>query len=289
MRVRGRLAALRGSGRGVLEGLRSCSGQKRRRLGRNPGNRPDAGVRKTGLVARAVLGQREGDGDSDEREMAVPLVELQPDLARSGRDTGNVHTDDELPLLDSGLERAAKEVPRANAARAATAPQLDFTVERRHGCRQLGDRIGVREAPAEGAAVSNRDMANLRGSLGEQRASLRDERVALHAAVADERSDRQPRVRFLHIGEAADPVHVHENGRLHQPQVEERPQALASCERLGVTAEAREQLERLLEALGSVVVEGVRLQPIVPRSRTESSWNGKTFSLPTSRIRSIES
>jgi hypothetical protein len=107
--------------------------------------------------------------------------------------------------------------------------------------------------------------------------------------VADERSDRQPRVGFLQLGEAADAVHVDENGRLNQPEVEKRPQALAAREHLGVTPEACEQLERLLEGLGSVVVESVRLQPIVPRSSTESSWNGKTFSLPTSRIRSIES
>ena len=147
----------------------------------------------------------------------------------------------------------------------------------------------MREAPAEGAAVSNRHVADVRGRLGEQRASPQDDRVALQAAVADERSDRQPRVRFLHLAEAADPVHVHENGRLHEPEVEERPQTLAPCERLGVTPEACEELERFLETLGSVIVESLRLQPIVPRSSTESSWNGKTFSLPTSRIRSIES
>jgi hypothetical protein len=289
VRVRGRLAALRGDGRGVLEGLPPCSGQERCRLGRNPGNGSDPGVREAGLVARAVLGQREGDGDPNEREVTVPLVELQPDLARPGWDAGNANTDDELPVLDGGLERGAKEVPRAKTAGAANASQLYFAVQRRHSCRQLGGRIGVREAPAEGAAVSNRHVADLRGRLGKQRASPRDERVALYAAVADERSDRQPRVRFLHLGEAADAVHVHENGRPHQPEVEERPQALAARERLGVAPEACEQLERLLEAPGSVIVEGVRLQPIVPRSSTESSWNGKTFSLPTSRIRSIES
>ena len=289
MRVRGRLAALRGGGRGVLEGLRPCSGQKRRRLGRNPGNGSDAGVREAGAAARAVLGQREGDGDSDEREVTVPLVELQPDLARSGRDPGNAHTDDELPLLDCRLERGAKEVPCAKTAGAANASQLHLPIQCRHGCRQLGGRIGVRKASAEGAAVSNRHVADLRGRLGDQRTCLRDERVALHAAVADERSDRQPRVRFLHLGEAVDPVEVHENARPGKPEVQKRPQALTPRERLGVTAEAREQLERLLEGLGSLIVESVRLQPIVPRSSTDASWNGKTFSLPTSRIRSIES
>ena len=289
MRVRGRLAVLRGGGRGVLEGLRPCSSQKRRRLGGNPGNGSDPGVREAGLVARAVLGQREGDADSDEREVTVPLVELQPDLASPGRDPRHVHTDDELPLRDGGLERGVKEVPCAETAGAANTSQLHLAVQRRHGCRQLGCRIGVREAPAEGAAVSNRHVADLCGRLAEQRASPRDEGVTLNAAMADKRSDRQPRLRFLHLGEPADPVQVHEYGRLHQPEVEERPQALAAREQLRVTAETCEQLERFLEGLGSVIVESVRFQPIVPRSSTESSWNGKTFSLPTSRIRSIES
>jgi hypothetical protein len=289
VRVRGRIAALRGGGRGVFEGVRPCSGQERRGLGGNPGNGSDAGVREAGLAARVVPGQREGDGDSDEREVTVPLVELQPDLAGSGRDPGNAHTDDELPLLDGCLERGAKEVSSANTAGAASASQLHLAVQRRHGCRQLGCRITVREAPAEGATVSNRHVADLRGRLGEQRASPRDERVALEATVADKRSDRQSRVGFIQLGEAVDPVEVDENARSGKPEVEKRPQALAPRERLRVTAEAREQLECLVEALGRVIVESVRLQPIVPRSSTESSWNGKTFSLPTSRIRSIES
>ena len=289
MRVRGRLAALGGDGRSVLERRRPRSRQQRSRLGGDPGNGPDAGVGETRLATRPVLGQCEGDGDSDQRKVTVPFVELQPDLARPCQNGGNVHTDDELPLLDRGLERVAKEVLRADAPRAASAPQLDFGVQRRRSRRQLGGWIGMREAPAEGAAVSDRHVADLRGRLGEQWASPRDERVALHNAVADERSDRQPRVSFLQLGQAVDPVEIHENARRGKPEVEKRPQALAPCERLRVTAEAREELERLLEALGSVVVEGVRLQPIVPRSRTEASWNGKTFSLPTSRIRSIES
>ena len=145
------------------------------------------------------------------------------------------------------------------------------------------------EAPSEGAAVSNRHVADLRSRLGKQRTGTRDRRCALDVAVADERSDREPGVALFQLVEAADPVQVDENPGLGQPEVEERAQALAAGERPRVAAEACEQPERLLDALRSVVVERVRLQPIVPRSSTESSWNGRTFSLPTSRIRSIES
>ena len=107
--------------------------------------------------------------------------------------------------------------------------------------------------------------------------------------MADERPDCQCAVGFLHRVETADPVQIHENAGIHEPEVEERPQALAARDRPRGAAEAREQLERRVEAVGGVVVERVRLQPIVPRSSTDASWNGRTFSLPTSRIRSIES
>jgi hypothetical protein len=289
VRIRGRLAALRGGNRNVLEGFVPLPGQEHRRLVRNPRNGPDTRVGEPCLVAGPILRQGQRDGDSYERKVALLLVQLQPDLARPGRDAGEVDADDELSRFDGGLERPAKELLRAKTAGAASASQLDLAVQSSYSRRKLGGRISVRKAPSESAAVSDRHVADLCSRLGKQRTRTRDRRIPLDAAMADERAEREHRVGLLHVVKAADPVQIDENARLGQSEVEERPQALAAGEWLRIAAEAGEQRDRFLDALGSVVVESVRLQPIVPRSSTETSWNGSTFSLPTSRIRSIES
>ena len=96
---------------------------------------------------------------------------------------------------------------------------------------QLGRRVGVREAPARGAAGADGGVPDPPGGLGEQRVvGLRGER-----AVPDEGADPQaaagPRA---DRGEVGYPVDVDEHARAGHPQRQHRHEALAAREDLAV-------------------------------------------------------
>jgi hypothetical protein len=145
------------------------------------------------------------------------------------------------------------------------------------------------EAASDRAPVADRRVADPGQRLGEERASLPDERVALGRPLPRERADVQPAVLLADAVEPGQAGEVDERGRRRQAQVEQRAEALTARERLGLAAVARQQLDGLSEALRAVVVERRRLQPIVPSSKLALSWNGSTFSPPISSSRSIES
>ena len=89
--------------------------------------------------------------------------------------------------------------------------------------------------------------------------------------------------------QAGNPVDVDDDCRRGETQVEKGTEALSAGEHLRVVAVPGEEVAGLLDRLRRVVVEAGRLQPRVPIVSTASSWKGSTLSLPTSRMRSIES
>jgi hypothetical protein len=77
--------------------------------------------------------------------------------------------------------------------------------------------------------------------------------------VPRERSDRQPAVGLANGVERLDAVDVDEVRGAHDPEAEGRNEALSACERLRVLAAFGEQLERLLDGVGTRVGERRRL------------------------------
>jgi hypothetical protein len=147
----------------------------------------------------------------------------------------------------------------------------------------------VGEAAADRAAVADGGVPDPRERRREERGALAHERVALGGTLTSERADVEPAAVLADGLELGQPGEIDEGRRRREAQVEQRSEALAPGERLGVAPVARQQRERLLEARRAVVVERRRLQPIVPISNMALSWNGSTRSPPTSRILSIES
>jgi hypothetical protein len=100
----------------------------------------------------------------------------------------------------------------------------------------------------EGAA-SARSGARRRTSGERSRAPLPREGPEGEAAVAD-----RP-----HLSEPRHPVDVDHDRRAREPHVHERDQALAAGQHLRLRAVAGQQVERLVERAGRVVLERRRL------------------------------
>jgi hypothetical protein len=84
--------------------------------------------------------------------------------------------------------------------------------------------------------------------------------------VSYEGSDPEGPVTLLDRVEAGDPVHIDEPLRFCEAELHQRDQALASGEDLGVLPMLREELERLVEGLGPVVLERCWEHPEPPIS-----------------------
>ena len=182
-----------------------------------------------------------------------------------------------------------KRSPGRRDAAPSAAHQLDLGSQHDGDGRQLGGRIGVGDAPAKRSPVADRDVTDGECRFGSERASGTDRRIAFEHALAHHRPESDAPAVDLHAVETFHTVHVDDDSRGGEPEIQERPEALAAREHLGVASVPGEKVACLLDRLGGAVVEAGRLQPSVPMDRTASSWKGRTRSLPTSRILSIES
>ena len=91
------------------------------------------------------------------------------------------------------------------------------------------------------------------------REALGDGRRDLDPAVADERPEPERAVSLLDAGKARNAVHVDEERRVHEAEVQHRHEALSPREELRDAIAAGEERNRLVDTLGSCIVEGRRL------------------------------
>ena len=100
--------------------------------------------------------------------------------------------------ISSGSSAVVKRPAKKSAASTQRSPPARCRRKRalqRHGQRrQLGGRIGVRQAAAEGAAVADLRVGDERHRLVEQRRRLGHQRVALQPALPRQGADPQAAV-----------------------------------------------------------------------------------------------
>ena len=146
MRVRGRLAAdAAAGGRGVLELPPALPGQKRRRLGRNPGTGPTPAYARPGAADRAVLrpasGRRRLRRARSHRGARAPA---QTQHVRARGTAGTRTPTSSSPVLDCRRERHAKKSPARRRQEPRTPLDLDLAV--RAPSRRPGSRLPDRRA-----------------------------------------------------------------------------------------------------------------------------------------------
>ena len=114
--------------------------------------------------------------DAGHGEIAAAAGELLEAVAPRGGPRRQMHLGDDLVGLERGGERALEEIGGLDGARAGLADHRDFRIAGLRNAGHLGRRIGVREAAADGAAVADLVMRDVRDRFLQQR--MRGRRAA---------------------------------------------------------------------------------------------------------------
>ena len=105
----------------------------------------------------------------------------------------------------------------------------------------------MRQAAANRPARANSGVADPADRLGEQRLFFGQRAVALDRRLAGHGADGRAPITRPDVGQLGDAVQVHEQRRARQSKVQQRDQALAACQQLGVCAALCERRHRLVE------------------------------------------
>ena len=132
---------------------------------------------------------------------------------------------------------------------------MQTATECEHDRRHFGSRVGMRKIAANGAAIADLRMRNDRQRFGDERQFGLRHRIALEAAIARERADAQAVAAIADAGKLFDRIDVDEHGRLCQPEVHGRHQALPAGQETRLVAMFGLQRQGLLERAGSDVAE----------------------------------
>ena len=152
------------------------------------------------------------------------------------------HRDDQFAGLQVGFEQALEEILGLHLALAGQAAEHQGRAERHRAGRQFGRRIGVGEAAAERAAVADRDMADMRRGLAQQRKMLADQIGREQFAVPRQRAEPHRAVGVRLAAQLLEVADVDQELRRRQPHVETGEQTLAAGDRHGFAAGVRQHL-----------------------------------------------
>ena len=122
----------------------------------------------------------------------------------------------------------------------------------------MGDRA------ADGAATADLEVADVRRRQCQQRHRVADLGALLHVALAHHRADNQLAVRSFDAPERFDATHVDQGFEAREAHVEQRDQALAPGEDLGLVAQLGEQAADLVHRFRRVVGKRRWLHPRLP-------------------------
>jgi hypothetical protein len=178
----------------------------------------------------------------------------------------DLERDDELVGLERGRVRPEEELPGGD--RAAPSPRRGdhARVEGERARRQLRGGVGVGEAAAEGAAVPDRLVADVRGGAREERGVLGDDRGLRELAVQRERAEAQHALLHGDAAQDLEPPDVDERRRPGEAHVHDRDEALAAGDGTRLAGPRREQAQRLVEAGRAQVLERLGLHGDLPRA-----------------------
>ena len=113
----------------------------------------------------------------------------------------------------------------------------------------------MRDRAADRAAVPHLRVADEVGRVRNDRAPLREQRVADDLRVAGERSDRDPVAVLAHVAQVPQPADVDEERRAGEAEAQERNERMTAGEQLRILV-TPEQLDRPVEGVGPLVLEG---------------------------------
>ena len=198
------------------------------------------------------------------RELADSNRRLAISVAHAARTPGDPDPDQDLPFPERREERTGDELRELRGAHPFRSEHVHLRPEQQKDDEPVCGGVGVRDAAANGAAVSHRAVGDsARGRGQPSMAGVRHCDV-LDLGVGDGRAEenRFPVVAVSpQIGAGTD---VDEEVGLHEPQVQHRPERLSTRDDLRVPVRRGQQLDRVGRVPGAGVAEGGGLHDTAP-------------------------
>src|SRR6266851_1993390 len=151
---------------------------------------------------------RQRDGHASQGEVAVATGELHPRLTGVRLQRRKVRLDEDLVGLEQGGQIADEEVLGGDRAPDAWPDDAECGVEAHGYGGELGRRIGVRQAAADGAARADRGVADVADRLDEQRLELGQTVATLDRYLAGHGPYGEPTLAWLDVRQLGDAIEI---------------------------------------------------------------------------------
>src|SRR3954470_16839912 len=252
------------------DGLVDRTGRKRRLgLAGADRRRTDAEIHQPD-VAQVFAARLCGSRKPDQRIVAMAARQLGETDTRVGGRGWKADSAEHVIGTRRRLEQAFEEVGGLLGALAVRPGDVELALQCHETRRQFGGGIRVGERAADGAAVADRRMRDVRHRERDQRGVSGDFRGMLQRGVARERPDLDSAVFHADVVEA-DAIDVDQQRRVRQPHVQRGDQALAAREQLRVARMRRKLRDRVLRRACFRIGEWRWLQGSSPADRL-SAW-----------------
>src|SRR5215470_8724661 len=209
-------------------------------------------------IAEPLAGGARAGGKSHHRVVAMAAGKLGETDAGVGARSRDTDGGEHIARRKRGLEQALEEIIGFDRELPLRPDDFDFATERDDACRQFGGRIGEGERAADGAAVADRGVADMRQRQRDERRRLRDLGGAFRLRVPHQRADLDVGVFQRDPVEPADAVDVDQQRGLAQPHIERGDQALPAGEQPRIVV--GEQLDRVGDRASLGIGKRCRLQ-----------------------------
>ena len=233
---------------------RLCAAHRVLGGGRAAVDRADAGQRDPDLADVAVL-ERDLDRDGSGRIVAHLALELEVRPARPRARIRHADLGDHLVGRERRRERPAEQLVDRDRPLAARALSDDVGSRGEHDGAPVALRVRVCERAADGAAVADEWVGDLRGGVAERAIATAEQLGLLAGLVARERADAQRSLVLLDVIEVGHAVQVDDDVGSREAHLHERDEALAAGEHLGLVPSLDERRDHLLERRRREVLE----------------------------------
>ena len=167
-------------------------------------------------------------GEPDQGIVPMPARQLGEAKPRAGPGHRYANRGEHVAGPERRFEQAFEELVRRNAAPTGAAGHFDLGPERQETGGQFRRRVRQRDRSADGTAVANRRMRDVRDRMREQGCELRDRGTALGLRMADHRADFDMPVAARYLPKLAQAIDIDQERRRGKPHVEGRHEALAT-------------------------------------------------------------
>ena len=181
--------------------------------------------------------------------------QLEPGRARARRARGEPDLGEHLGRGEGRGQLGQEELAGRERplARRPAGGEAGVQAQRHRG--QLGRRVGVAQAAADGPAVADLEMPDPRERIGQERHVPGGERAPLHGALSGHRPDGEAAVPDPDVRQLPDAVEVDQPLGRGEPHVQDREEALAAGEELRRVAMLAELGDGLVDRPDGRVLE----------------------------------